>query len=321
VNQASQPYIDGRDNAHHCITNHGKDDGTAEHEALVSSEPGRPIVRYHGGKWKLAPWIISNLPPHRVYVEPFGGGGSVLLRKPRSYAEVYNDLDGEIVNVFRVMRDQGPLLRDVIRLSPFSRAEFQAAYLPSGDQVEQARRTILRSFQGFGSAAACGEASGFRANSNRSGTTPAHDWANYADHVEGLIERLRGVVIECRDAMAVMLHHDNDTTLHYVDPPYVHDTRSTKVRHNDKRKSYKHELSDEQHASLVAGLKQLKGMVVLSGYPSTLYQELCSNWVRIDRAAFADGARARTECLWLNDAATEALRAPQQQYLSIGVDA
>lgn len=271
----------------------------------------RPIVRYHGGKWKLAPWIITNLPPHRVYVEPFGGGGSVLLRKPRSYAEVYNDLDGEIVNVFRVMRDHGAALHEAIRLTPFSRAEFVAAYVPSNDPIEQARRTILRSFQGFGSAAACGELSGFRANSSRSGTTPAHDWANYADAVEPLIERLRGVVIEQRDAMAVMVHQDGEETLHYVDPPYVHSTRSVKVNHDLKRKSYKHELSDEQHVTLADGLKRLKGMVVLSGYPSELYNGLYGDWFRVDRAAHADGARERVESLWFNEPA-HAMQAQQR---------
>jgi len=264
---------------------------------------GRPIVRYHGGKWKLAPWIIGHLPPHRTYVEPFGGGGSVLLRKPRSYAEVYNDLDGEIVNVFRMMRDRGPELREAIRLTPFSRAEFAASYLPSDEPLEQARRTILRSFQGFGSAAACGELSGFRANSNRSGTTPAHDWANYADATEALVERLRGVVIEQRDAMAVMLHQDSAETLHYVDPPYVHSTRSVKVNHDLSRKSYKHELTDEMHEILASGLRGLRGMVVLSGYPSELYDQLYAGWHRIDRASHADGARSRVESLWLNDAA------------------
>ncbi len=263
----------------------------------------RPIVRYHGGKWKLAPWIISNLPPHRTYVEPFGGGGSVLLRKPRSYAEVYNDLDGEIVNVFRMMRDRGSDLREAIRLTPFSRAEFAASYVASDDPLEQARRTILRSFQGFGSAAACGELSSFRANSNRSGTTPAHDWANYADAVEEIVARLRGVVIEQRDAMAVMLHQDSEETLHYVDPPYVHSTRSTKVNHDLKRKSYKHEMDDQQHVALADGLRKLKGAVVLSGYPCDLYNDLYQDWLRIDRAAHADGARDRVECLWLNKSA------------------
>lgn len=273
------------------------------------TEVNRPIVRYHGGKWKLAPWIIANLPMHRTYVEPFGGGGSVLLRKPRSYAEVYNDLDGEIVNVFRCMRDHGAELHEAIRLTPFSRAEFVAAYVPADNPLEQARRTILRSFQGFGSAAACGELSGFRANSNRSGTTPSHDWANYSDAVETLVDRLRGVVIEQRDAMAVMVHQDSDQTLHYVDPPYVHSTRSVKVNHDLARKSYKHEMTDAQHAALADGLKRLDGMVVLSGYPSDLYNDLYGSWYRIDRSAFADGARSRTECLWLNPRA----HAGQQQ--------
>lgn len=271
----------------------------------------RPIVRYHGGKWKLAPWIIANLPPHRIYVEPFGGGGSVLLRKPRSYAEVYNDMDGEIVNVFRMMRDRGPELHEAIRLTPFSRAEFAASYVACSDPLEQARRTILRSFQGFGSAAACGELSGFRANSNRPGTTPAHDWANFASATEALIERLRGVVIEQRDGMAVMVHQDGPETLHYVDPPYVHSTRSTKVNHDLARKSYKHEMTDQQHATLADGLRKLEGMVVLSGYPSDLYNELYGDWQRVDRVAHADGARARVECLWLNEHAVAAHKQPR----------
>jgi len=248
-----------------------------------------------------------------VYVEPFGGGGSVLLRKPRSYAEVYNDLDGEIVNVFRMVRDRGEELRYALRLTPFSRQEFSDSYEPDNNPLEQARRTILRSFMGFGSAAACGESSGFRANSNRSGTTPAHDWANYADHFDGLIERLRGVVIEQRDAIDVMRHQDSSTTLHYVDPPYVHSTRSTKVRHTDSRKSYKFELSDEQHVELAKGLCSLKGMVVLSGYPSPLYDQLYSEWQRVTRIAHADGARARIECLWMNEAASQALITDRQE--------
>lgn len=83
----------------------------------------RPLLRYHGGKWKLAPWILRHLPPHRVYVEPFGGGGSVLLQKPRSYAEVYNDLDGEIVNLFRVARERGEELAQAVELTPFARLD------------------------------------------------------------------------------------------------------------------------------------------------------------------------------------------------------
>lgn len=122
--------------------------------------PRRPVLRYHGGKWRLAPWICAHFPAHRLYVEPFGGAASVLLRKPRSYGEIYNDLDGEIVNVFRVLRDNGHALRAALELTPFAREEFAESYMPHSDPIEQARRTIVRSFQGFGSAAVCGE--GFR---------------------------------------------------------------------------------------------------------------------------------------------------------------
>lgn len=263
--------------------------------------PKRPIMRYHGGKWKLAPWIISHFPKHRVYVEPYGGGGSVLLRKPRSYAEIYNDLDGEIVNVFRMARSRGEELREQLKLTPFAREEFQICYEQTDDPLEMARRTISRSFMGFGSGAAtqgmnrrAGPGTGFRANSNRSGTTPAHDWKTYSERFDQIIERLRGVVIENRPGMQVMESHDGPETLHYVDPPYVLSTR------DDKRSDYRFEMTDTEHVELAEFLKSLRGHVILSGYPSELYQDLYGDWTRIDRAAFADGAKKRTECLWIS---------------------
>jgi DNA adenine methylase len=276
------------------------------------AEVRRPLLRYHGGKWKLAPWVLEHLPPHHTYTESFGGAASVLLRKPRAYAEVYNDLDGEVVNVFRMTRERGDDLRRALELTPFSREEFDLSYQVTDEPLERARRMIVRSFMGFGSAAVCGERSGFRAATARSGTTPAMDWRNYPDAMATITERLQGVVIENRDAKSVMTHHDRPTTLHYVDPPYVHSTRSTKVRHTDTRKSYKHELTDEQHAELALFLRGLRGMVVLSGYPSPLYDELFAGWRRIDRPALADGARPRTECLWLNQAAEQSLSNRQE---------
>jgi len=259
----------------------------------------RPIVRYHGGKWMLAPWIISLLPPHRVYVEPFGGGASVLLRKPRSYAEVYNDLDGEIVNLFRIARDHGDELREKLEVTPFAREEFELSYEPSSDPIEQARRTVFRAFAGFGSAAVNGKATGFRNNSNRSGTTPAHDWANYPHKgLTPIIKRLQGVVIEHKDAFELFPIFDSPDTLFYVDPPYVHDTRARGNPYCDKGQ-YRHEMTDTDHERLAAVLHDLKGSVVLSGYRCDLYDRLYSDWHRIDKASHADSARDRTESVWL----------------------
>lgn len=262
----------------------------------------RPMMRYHGGKWKLAEWIISNFPSHRIYVEPFGGGGSVLLRKPRTYAEIYNDLDGEVVNVFRMARDRGEELKAQLFLTPFSREEFDLSYEDTPDPLEMARRTIMRSFMGFGSNAVSAKngKTGFRANSNRSGTTPARDWKNYAECFDQLIDRLRGVIIENRDAMEVMAAHDSPDTLHYVDPPYVFATRA------DPRHGYLFEMSDDEHRELAEFLKTLKGYVVLSGYPGELYSELFRDWKRDDRAALKDGAIKATESLWLSPSAVEA---------------
>lgn len=276
--------------------------------------PSRPVMRYLGGKFGsrgcLAEWIVSAFPEHRIYVEPFGGAASVLMRKRRSYAEVYNDLNEDVVNVFRVLRDpsQAEQLRTQLELTPFSRQEFDVARVASDDPVESARRSIFRSFAGFGSASAnIDYVTGFRANSNRSGTTPAHDWRAYPEVVPQFVDRLRGVVIECRDAIDVMRHHDTPETLHYVDPPYLRSTRQQGVtRPGNPRQEYTHEYTDAEHEQLAEALHGLRGMVVLSGYPSAMYEALYANWRRIDRASFADGARPRIECLWLNPAAQQA---------------
>jgi DNA adenine methylase len=279
----------------------------------MTAAPERPVLRWHGGKWLLAPWIISHFPPHRVYVEPFGGAASVLLRKPRSHGEVYNDPDDEVVALFAVLR--GPRageLVEALRLTPFARAEFRAAYEPADDPVERSRRLIVRSAMGFGSNAHASavkghRSTGFRANSSRSGTTPAHDWAGYPDCLEAVVARLAGVTIECRDAAEVMAAHDGPATLHYVDPPYLPELRSPANKYDLKFRMYRHELTAADHAGLLEALKRLAGMVVVSGYPSALYEDALAGWARVERQAFADGARPRTEVLWINPAAARAV--------------
>lgn len=283
-------------------------------------KPTRPVLRWHGGKWLLAPWIVEHLPAHQVYVEPFGGAASVLIRKPPSYAEVYNDLDGDVVNLFRVL--QCPRLTaalvDLLRITPFARAEFELAYLPARTRIERARRLVIRSFMGFGSNGHNARVkTGFRANSNRSGTTPARDWLNYPDNLVACAERLRGVVIEERPAAEVMAAHDGDETLHYVDPPYLPETRSLKNPYDMKYRAgrgtahragmYEHELTSADHEALLNVLLGIKGMIVLSGYPSPLYDDALAGWRRIERAAHADGARDRTEVLWINPQAAARL--------------
>lgn len=271
--------------------------------------PSRPALRYHGGKWRLAPFILDYFPPHRVYVEPFCGAASILLRKAPAYAEIINDLDGGVVNLFRVCRDpemSARLVRE-IELTPFAREEFELSYQETDDPVERARRLIALAFMGFGSNAHCKRTTGFRANSNRSVTTPAHDWRAWPKALVEIIERLRGVVVENRDAREVMMQHDSPQTLHYVDPPYVWDTRSQRSPSDAKYRRYNYELDDAGHLDLLRVLKGLRGYVVLSGYPSPLYDDNLKGWLRVTTKAHADGAADRVEVLWINPEAAAKL--------------
>lgn len=273
--------------------------------------PWRPALRYMGGKWRLAPWIIQHMPPHRTYVEPYGGAASVLLRKPPAFQEVYNDLDGEIVNLFRVLRDPvgGGELARLIALTPFGREEFEASYEASPDPIENARRTVVRSFMGFGSTAvALRRKTGFRAISERNGKHPARDFAGMPEALRAITERMRGVVIENRPALGIMARCDGPATLIFADPPYVHETRSQKRIHGTLEHAYTHEMTGEDHRELLTWLAGAKSMVLLSGYRTDLYDELLPGWRRVDVDALADGARARVESLWINPAAVAATR-------------
>lgn len=279
------------------------------------SAPPRPLLRWHGGKWRLAPWIIRSFPAHQCYVEPFGGAASVLLQKPRSYSEVYNDLDQILVGLMRILRDNEAAERLIrlIELTPFSRDEFRSAYDVTDNPIEAARRTIVRSFMGFGSDSTAGHyRTGFRSNTTRMGTTPARGWINYPDALRKIVERIQGVTIENKPATEVMLQYDQAKALHYVDPPYHPDTRS---RGNRRRCGpgtepwhvYKHELDHDGHVALLEVLLSLNGMVAVSGYATPLYDDALAGWKRLTKLAYADGAAPRTEVIWLNPALNDAL--------------
>jgi DNA adenine methylase len=283
-----------------------------------SSDMPRPALRWFGGKWKLAPWIIAHFPRHRVYVEPYGGGASVLLRKQQSEHEVYNDLDTDIVNLFRVLRDPGQAARLVqqLELTPFARDEFELAYQFAEDPVERARRLLVRSYMGFGANAHNSEltgsmSTGFRSSTSgtRGAASMVSDWRNYPGRVPHFVRRLQSVYIENRDALELMDRHDGPDTLHYVDPPYLWETRSRGNRYDLVRRMYRHELDRGGHAELLNFLQQLRGFVILSGYPDPLYDEALAHWRRVERRAHADGARERVEVLWINPAAAAAIRA------------
>lgn len=265
-----------------------------------ATAPRRPVLRWHGGKWRLAPWIISHFPPHHVYVEPYAGAASVLFQKPRSPHEIINDLDGRVVGLFRVLQDPdlAERLEILLRVTPFSRSEFDLSYEPSPDPVEQARRTLILSFQGFGSdSASRPRSTGFRFNSWRSNTGAPIDWMRYPDYLGQFVQRLRGVVIESRPAIEMIPAVDTERTLFYVDPPYLRETRCCRW---PSENAYRFEMEEADHIELAQVLETLKGMVIISGYDSGLYNELFSGWRKEVRETRVFRNKRQVEVLWLS---------------------
>ena len=230
----------------------------------------------------------------------------MLLRKDPVECEVYNDLDERVVNVFRVLRDpvMARRLAGLLALTPYSRAEYERAWDDprSEDLVEDARRTILINQMGFGSAGLMPGQTAATFQSRCVSKSPAKPWATYHSHVELFCKRLQNVVIECRPAIDVLKQQDSPDTLHYVDPPYVMLARCERPR-----TSYLHEMTDDDHRELAEVLHSLKGMVVLSGYRSELYDELFADWPYARRRSLALCNAPREERLWLSPRAVERL--------------
>lgn len=262
-----------------------------------------PAFRIRGSKFKLAKWIISFFPLHRVYIEAFGGAGSVLLHKAPTDVEIFNDIDGDIVNFFRVVRNRemNALLCDMLDRTPFARAEFDEAFEHTDEPVERARRLIVRTEMGMGSMYEHDHA-GFRTDSNvtsKPKTAQAY-WGTVSDRLHPISRRLKGVLIENRPALDVMRKHDGHDVLHYVDPPYLPDVREP---NRNSQKLYRYEMTVAEHEKLLNGLLGLEGMVILSGYDNDLYNDMLSGWKKESKEALVSafrGTKKQIECLWIN---------------------
>lgn len=257
----------------------------------------RPALRYFGGKWRIAPWIVSFFPAHECYVEAYAGGGSVLLRKKPSKLEVYNDLYEDLLNFFDVLRNRPDALIRAISLTPYARAEYKRAQTPARDRIERARRLYVWSWQGRGRAG-IQEIGGWRnARTTKRGMTPVEDWTNLK-HLYQVAQRLQNVQFECDDALRVIERYDGRRTLFYLDPPYV-----PEVRGGRWKRAYVHEYTTQDHERLAQMVHQVRGMVVLSGMDCALYARLYRDWERCERQVAlktGGGIKTITECLWLS---------------------
>ena len=256
---------------------------------------------WYGGKFSHLGWLLPLLPKCHHYCEPFAGSAAVLLNRAPAPVETYNDLDGEVANFFRVLRDDSDELIRRIGLTPFSREEFYYACEPPPADVtdlERARRFFVRARQvrtGLAQTASLGRWANCK-NTSRAGMSGVVSrWLGSVESLPAIAERLLRVQIENRPAAEVVKLYDDPKTLFYCDPPYVHESRGDS-------KAYGHEMTDADHAALAAVLNAIEGKAAVSGYRSDLYDTLFKGWKRIDAAVKkAHSVKTpRQESLWVN---------------------
>lgn len=260
----------------------------------------RPPLRYFGSKWRIASWITGLLPRHTCYVEPFGGSAAVLLTKRPSDQEVYNDIDGDVVAFFRVLRDRVDELVDVLELTPYAREEHVLSFEPATDDLERARRLFVRSWQTRGGITRHARTHSWRYCFRVANwSAPPRRWKRYLDGFKFIAERLSECYIEQADWREVIRRFDDPETCFYLDPPYVISARSRSVR------SYENEFTDADHAELLELIQSVAGMVVLSGYEHPMYSEALEHkgWELYKTVARTQANIASIECLWLSPSA------------------
>lgn len=266
-------------------------------------KPSRRKIAFgwYGGKFSHLEWLLPQLPYCKNYCEPFSGSAAVLLNRLPSLVETYNDLDGEVVNFFRVLRDQKKALIELIGLTPFSREEFyiacQPPELPLSD-LERARRFFVRARQvrtGLAQTASLGRWANCKDTSRAGMSGVVSRWLGSVMRLPEIADRLLRVQIENRPALEVITLYDSSETFFYCDPPYPHESRGDS-------KAYGYEMTDAEHRALALCLHKIKGLAAVSGYRCALYDKLFSDWTRMDAPVKHCHSikKPRQEVLWIN---------------------
>lgn len=253
----------------------------------------KAIIKYPGSKWSLAKWIVSLFPEHHSYVEPFFGSGAVLFNKRRSNIETVNDLDGNVVNLFEWIRKDPERLAHEIYFTPYARQVYEDAFsaVPESS-FEKAVNFYIRLNMGHGFRTN-GEKVGWKNDvQGRERAYAAREWCILPDRILQAAERLRGVQIECMDAVKLIQRFNNPKVLIYCDPPYVLSTRHGK--------QYRCEMDNDQHEQLLDALMAHAGPVVLSGYDNNLYDDMLQGWHREETISYSQVCSKKKEILWMN---------------------
>lgn len=272
-------------------------------KTLSRDATGRKKIAFgwYGGKFSHLEWLLPLLPDAHHYCEPFAGSAAVLINREPSPVETYNDIDGEVVNFFRVLRDKPEEIARAIALTPFSREEFYLA-LNVGQRgvndLERARQFYVRARQtrtGLAQTATLGRWANCK-NTTRSGMSGVVSrWLGGIGALAGIAERLARVQIENRPALDIIRLYDAPGTFFYCDPPYLHTTRGD-------AKAYGFEMLDDEHIALAVALGRVEGKAAVSGYRCDLIDTLYKSWRRYDAPGKSAHSikKMRYECLWMN---------------------
>lgn len=261
---------------------------------------------WYGGKYSHLEWLLPVLPKTRHYCEPFGGSAAVLINREPSPIETYNDVDGEIANFFRVLRNNKDALVEAIGLTPFSREEFKKAIsepLDGLSELERARRFYVRARQvrtGLAQTASSGRWAHCRLTSRAGMAGAVSRWLGAVEALPEIAQRLLRVQIENGPAIEVIERYDSPDTLFYCDPPYPHESRGD-------GNAYGYEMTDDGHRELAAVLHRIEGKAALSGYRCDLLDELYGDWNRFEATEknCHSVKQLRREVLWTNYAIGE----------------
>lgn len=258
----------------------------------------KQVLKYPGAKTRLAPWICSYIPVHNVYLEPFFGSGAVFFNKQPCRVETINDINDDVYNYFKVLRDCPDELIRLIELTDYGRAEYESAWGRVDDfskahiisNVERARRFAVRCWMTIGGGNLY--QSGFRSGQSSTSPNPAHTWSALPDVLRVASIRLKWVQIERLQALELISRYNTSDVFIYADPPYLHSTRKSNL--------YKHEMTDQDHADLLTVLKRHPGKVLISGYDNDLYNQELAGWRKETKLTLAEGGVKREEVLWMN---------------------
>lgn len=258
----------------------------------------RSVLKYPGAKWSVADWIVWLMPPHKSYLEPFFGSGAVFFNKAPAPIETINDLDGEIFNLFSVIRRRPEELATALWATPYSREEYDLAWqilksgnMPALDEMERARLMLIRYWQTHGSSAR--KKAGWKNDvAGREAAYAARYWNKLPGWVMDAASRLKEAQIEHLPAVDLIRRFHSPEVLIYADPPYLLSTRADR--------QYLHEMDDAGHEELLRVLLDHPGPAMISGYESELYNDMLTGWEKLQRSAQAANGACRTESLWVN---------------------